>query len=159
MTWFYSKNGRQLGPVTESELLVKFASGELSKTDLVWKEGMHAWMPFEKVEFAGVLPKPSVSGQMEGSVMLPQPPGRSFAQMPQYVPNYLWQSIVVTMFCCMPFGIVAIVYASEVDSHNARGDHAGAQAASNSAKIWIGVSVGAFLLCFAIGIILVLTSI
>jgi hypothetical protein len=46
----------------------------------------------------------------------------------------------------MPFGVVAIVYAAKVDSLIAVGDYVGAQSASDSAKIWVGVSVGIFLL-------------
>ena len=65
----------------------------------------------------------------------PLPPG-------QEIPNYLWQSIVVTIFCCWPFGIPAIVYAAKVDSLKARGDISGAMAASASAKTWCMVSVG-----------------
>ena len=58
------------------------------------------------------------------------------------IPNYLWQSIVVTIFCCWPFGIPAIVYAAKVDGLKARGDIAGAMAASASAKTWCTVSAG-----------------
>lgn len=62
------------------------------------------------------------------------------------VPSYLWQSIVVTLLCCLPAGIVAIVYASKVDSLLSGGDVAGAQAASGSAKTWCWVSLGLGLL-------------
>jgi hypothetical protein len=55
----------------------------------------------------------------------------------------------------MPFGVVAIVYAAKVDSLMAVGDYVGAQSASDSAKIWVGVSVGMFLLIFVGYIILV----
>lgn len=58
------------------------------------------------------------------------------------VPNYLVQSILVTLCCCLPFGIVSIVYAAQVNSKLAAGDHAGAVAASQSAKTWCWVSFG-----------------
>ena len=29
-----------------------------------------------------------------------------------HVPNYLVQAILVTIFCCLPFGIASIVYAA-----------------------------------------------
>jgi hypothetical protein len=54
----------------------------------------------------------------------------------QPISNYLWQSIVVTILCCLPFGIVAIVYASGVDGKAAMGDFNGAKRASNAAKNW-----------------------
>ena len=46
------------------------------------------------------------------------------------IPTYLVQSILVTVFCCLPFGIVGIVFASQVSSKLAAGDIAGAQASS-----------------------------
>jgi len=44
--WYYTQgDSDRLGPVSESELLAKLASGELRKRDLVWKEGMPEWAP------------------------------------------------------------------------------------------------------------------
>ena len=51
--------------------------------------------------------------------------------------NYLLESILVTMCCCQPFGIVGIVFASQVNSKYAVGDYLGAQQASNDAKKWV----------------------
>ena len=74
-----------------------------------------------------------------GKSLLPETP----APVPQRpVPNYLVQAILVTIFCCLPFGIVAIVYAAQVNSKLAAGDYNGAMASSNSAKIWTWVSFG-----------------
>jgi hypothetical protein len=60
------------------------------------------------------------------------------------VPTYLVQSILMTLFCCMPFGIVAIVHAAKVESKQSAGDYEGALLASNSAKkwCWIGFWTG-----------------
>jgi len=49
MQWYYSKNGTQLGPVAQGELLAKLASGEVSPADLVWKDGMADWIPASQV--------------------------------------------------------------------------------------------------------------
>ncbi len=70
------------------------------------------------------------------------------------IPNYLWQSIVVTILCCLPFGVVAIVYAAKVDGLTASGDLAAARAASNSAKLWVNLSEGSVLILVVNGIIL-----
>jgi hypothetical protein len=63
---------------------------------------------------------------------------------PSKIPNYLVQSILVTLCCCIPFGIVAIVYAAQVNSKMAANDFAGAQNSSDQAKkwCWIGFGVG-----------------
>ena len=52
----------------------------------------------------------------------------------QQVPNYLVQSILVTLFCCLPLGIVSIVFAAQVNSKLEAGDYEGAVAASKNAK-------------------------
>ena len=58
------------------------------------------------------------------------------------VPNYLVFAILTTVFCCLPTGIPAIIYAAQVNGKLLAGDYAGAQAASNNAKIWCWVSFG-----------------
>jgi hypothetical protein len=63
---------------------------------------------------------------------------------PQAIPNYLVHAILVTLCCCLPFGIVSIIYATQVNTKRDMGDIAGAIEASNNAKKWamIGVGVG-----------------
>lgn len=60
--------------------------------------------------------------------------------MAAYVQNYLVQAILVTLFCCLPFGIVAIVFAAQVNAKLAGGDFEGAVNSSNSARTWCWVS-------------------
>ncbi|MBE0535990.1 MAG: CD225/dispanin family protein [Phycisphaerae bacterium] len=58
------------------------------------------------------------------------------------VPNHLVPAILVTVFCCLPFGIVAIVYAASVNGKVQAGDYAGAVAASRNAAMWSWISFG-----------------
>ena len=58
------------------------------------------------------------------------------------VPTYLAQAILCTLFCCLPAGIVAIVYAAQVSSKLGAGDYAGAIQSSANAKKWAWVSFG-----------------
>jgi Na+-driven multidrug efflux pump len=51
--------------------------------------------------------------------------------------NYLVESILVTIFCCLPFGIAGIVFASQVNSKYSSGDYEGALKASKDAKKWM----------------------
>jgi hypothetical protein len=60
---------------------------------------------------------------------------------PPHVPNYLVQSVLAALCCCLPFGIVALVFAAQVNSKLAAGDVAGAQASSRRARTWIIVAV------------------
>jgi hypothetical protein len=74
---------------------------------------------------------------------------RQFAP-PEPVPNYLVQSILVTLCCCMPFGIVALVYSAQVSSKLAAGDVAGAQACSRNASKWSIIALVAGILSSAV---------
>jgi len=58
------------------------------------------------------------------------------------VQNYLVFAILATVFCCLPAGIPAIVYAAQVNSKLQAGDLAGAQLASKNAKLWCLISLG-----------------
>ena len=49
-------------------------------------------------------------------------------------PNYLAWAIISTILCCLPFGIVSIIYAAQVNSKWASGDVSGAQQSSKNAK-------------------------
>ena len=53
-----------------------------------------------------------------------------------YVPNNLVWAILSTLFCCMPLGIVSIVYAARVDGKRAVGDIAGAREDARLAANW-----------------------
>lgn len=50
--------------------------------------------------------------------------------------NWLVESVLVTIFCCLPFGIAGIVFASQVNSRLAAGDYEGAVQASKDAGRW-----------------------
>ena len=150
MQWYYSKNGTQLGPVEESELRAKLGSGEIAAADLVWRDGMSDWLAAAKVAELNVAVSPPTAPPLGGVTQSPYSPPQSqpvqaYPQTKIYqgpdIPSNLWQSIVVTLMCCLPFGIVAIVYAAKVDGLKARGDIAGAMSAAASSRTWCNVSV------------------
>lgn len=58
----------------------------------------------------------------------------------EFVPNNLVWAILTTLFCCLPLGIVSIVYATQVDGLRAAGDIAGARAAADKARFWAIIS-------------------
>ena len=65
---------------------------------------------------------------------------------PVKVDNYLVPAILVTLCCCLPFGIVAIVYAAQVNTKLGAGDYAGAQESAKNAKLWCWLGFGAGIL-------------
>lgn len=65
--------------------------------------------------------------------------------------NWLVESILVTVLCCLPFGIAGIVNATKVESLYYSGDYESAEKASKDAKKWtlIGFfSMGGFLILY-----------
>lgn len=94
-------------------------------------------------------PPPEWQGQQPGW-QAPPPPGAWPAPQPgwqgqQEPENYLVWAILCTVLCCLPFGIVSIVYSNKVSGLWAQGRYPEAQEAANNAKKWaiIGAIVGA----------------
>lgn len=81
---------------------------------------------------------------LQSGVPAPPMPVTGVVMPPQgaTVPNYLVFAILTTVFCCLPTGIPAIIYAAQVNGKLLAGDYAGAQAASKNAKMWCWVSFG-----------------
>ncbi len=54
--------------------------------------------------------------------------------------------ILTTLFCCLPFGIVSIVKATQVDTYWAMGNYDEAYAAASSARKWALISLACSIL-------------
>ena len=122
-------DGLEYGPVTAEQLRQWLAEGRVNMQTRVQGVGSSEWKTFADFpELAGA----TAAGSPPP---VPPPPARP------NVPNYLVQSILATLFCCLPFGIVAIVYAAQVNTKLAGGDTAGALTASANAKKWCWASV------------------
>ena len=75
-----------------------------------------------------------------------------------HVKNYLVESILCTICCCLPFGIPGIVFAAQVDSKLKSGDVDGARESSEKAKKWTLVSFVLGLIANIIAILLYSTG-
>jgi hypothetical protein len=75
------------------------------------------------------------------------------------VPNYLVFAILATVFCCLPTGIPAIVYAAQVNGKLQAGDLAGAQQASKNARMWCLISLGLGIAVFVFYVILIMAGV
>lgn len=77
-------------------------------------------------------------------------------EKPKPPKSYLAESILVTLFCCLPFGIVGIVNAAKVETQYYAGDIEGANRASKEAGkwttigFWVGLGVGILYFIFLI---------
>lgn len=81
----------------------------------------------------------------------PPPPGGGAAT----VPNYLVPAII-SIFCCWPLAIPAIIFATQVNGKVAAGDVAGAQESSKKAKMFSFLAIGLGLAGIVIYVIMVL---
>jgi hypothetical protein len=72
------------------------------------------------------------------------------------VPNYLVPAII-SIFCCWPLAIPAIIFAVQVNNKVQAGDIAGAQDASKKAKMFAFIAIGLGvlgILCYVIMMVL-----
>ncbi len=60
--------------------------------------------------------------------------------VPERPPSYMWPSILATLCCFVPTGIVAIVKSASVQASYAGGDYERAKELSASAKTWLWVT-------------------
>ena len=70
------------------------------------------------------------------------------------VPNYLIPAILATIFCCLPLGVVSIIFATQVNSKIAAGDTAGALESSKKAKMFMFLAVGGGVLVWVFAIVM-----
>ena len=57
------------------------------------------------------------------------------------IDNYLVPALLTTLFCCMPFGVVALVYSGKVNAAKEEEDLELAIEASRKARFWYRTSI------------------
>lgn len=134
--YYILENGHKLGPLTHSELKAK----KITPTTYVWTTGLSDWKEAKFME--------DLSDLL--CELPPSPPS-----MPS---NYLWASILSTIFCCFPLGIVGIVFSMKVSKAYYNGDYEKAEEYSNGALLFSFISAAAvivlLLLSLTIGLII-----
>ena len=123
-------DGRRIGPVAAEELL----NLGLTRDSMVWREDFSGWTPARQVPeliclLNSVPPCPPGPGSFNQS--------RNRSYEPAHKPdNYMVWAILSTVMCCIPLGIVSIVYSSKVDSLWYNGEYEEAEKAAAKAKNW-----------------------
>lgn len=143
MKYSISRNGQVIGSYSEEEIRGYIQAGRIIGSDYALPEGGQQWIPVSQLSFGASAPGMSVP-----------PPSSSMAASRGKPGNNLVWAILSTLLCCLPLGVVAIVYAAQVDSKYAAGDHAGAQDASKKAAMfsWISFGIGlVVMLVYVIG--------
>jgi len=70
--------------------------------------------------------------------------------------TYLALSIIVTLICCLPFGLIGIINASRVESRYNAGNYDGALKASRNAKRWSLAGILFYVIVFILLFILLM---
>lgn len=157
--YYLNLQNEQQGPVDASQL----AAYGVNANTLVWTQGMAQWAPAGTVAelrpYIAPAPAPAAApsayapqpAAQPAPQPQPQPAAQSAPQSVVYVQpaagsasqpmmpkpgNNMLLGILSTLFCCLPLGVVSIIYASKVDGLYASGDYAGALSASKSARNW-----------------------
>ena len=94
--------------------------------------------------------QPYWQGQQPAGWQPPQP-GWQGQREPD---NYLVWAILCTVLCCLPLGIVSIVYSTKVSGLWVQGRYAEAQAAADNAKKWAIISAIVGAVAAVIGVVL-----
>lgn len=147
--YHYLVGNTQMGPFGIEELRTR----NLTPDTLVWAVGMESWLragdvPELSTLFMSAPPRPYEPIPQPQPVQPPyyqqpapgynQPAGAYYGGTSK-PKNWLVESILVTLFCCLPLGITGIIYSSRVDSAYAAGDINGALKASEEAGRWVKI--------------------
>ena len=125
--YFYTDGTTNFGPFTLEELKTK----RITRDTYVWYQGLDGW------KTASSLPELNELFMLTPPPIQPNPAFANYQQPPK---TWLVESILVTLFCCLPLGIVGIINATRVESRFYAGDYRGAHEASIEAKRWTTIS-------------------
>lgn len=164
---------QQYGPFPLEELMNK----NITPETMIWHSGMNDWAQAQTIEELKVL---WTAGTLSsGSADMATPESRygnmqsNRSQQGQYNPqnnnghqpeynnnrfnevrpipkNWLIESILVTLFCCPPFGIAGIISATKVETLYYTGDYEASVQASKDAKKWTLIGLGVVLVLFVL---------
>lgn len=132
MRYWTIVNGVPTGPMTFEDLTRVAGFGPDTP---VWREGLDDWTTASRLPDTAHLfamrPQPAYAPGTPS----PQPAGGE--SMPR---TYIVWAVISTLCCCLPTGIVALIYSSKVSPLWHRGDYDGARRASDKAGWWVIIS-------------------
>lgn len=145
--YYLDSNGSQCGPIPASE----FTRYGVTPDTYVWKVGMASWQKASQLPeladlFYSIPPvPPTVQAQVN--------PNRP--QRPET--NLVW-AILATLCCCLPLGVVSIVYAAQVDGFYNTQQYDKALEYSQNARKWAIISAVVGLVSSAVYTIFILIA-
>jgi hypothetical protein len=109
---------------------------------------MEAWLPVNQVfeieaeaTASGAMEVPAATAATTAATTPGPQAGGIDPKSLKQPPTHMASAILATLLCCLPLGIVAIVYASKLTALYQAGHYHGALEASSKAKFWSNMSV------------------
>lgn len=152
MLYYYvDSDGATQGPVNIGHFKTNFINGH----SWVWHDGLPQWVEAHTVPSLRSYMRsdlPASFSTKKGIVDLEKErmnipvnkvlPKTELDVLRSRVPKtWMIEAVLTTIFCCIPFGIVAIIYASRVAPYWRKGFYGESIASSNKAGLWVKISV------------------
>jgi hypothetical protein len=137
MNYYYTDGKERFGPFT----LAEFRTRNITRDTLVWREGLIDWMPAGNLSELESL---FIQNIAQEPVPTPVHALHSMADMPK---SWLVESILITIVCCLPLGIVGIILSIKMETLWKFGEYKAAQMLSDEAGRWVRIG-------FFVGIVL-----
>lgn len=125
--YYYTDGKERFGPFSIEELKDK----PITPQTLVWKEGLPDWVPANTLADLNTF---FLESPEELSTVSKSQTAHSLSVAPK---NWLIESVLVTIFCCLPIGIVGIILALLVDTLWKEGHKEAAERLSLEAGKWV----------------------
>ena len=152
--YYLDANNAQCGPVDASAL----SALGVTPTTLVWTQGMDEWQPASQVpELAPYLSPATDNTYYAGPTYYGSTGNVPDPAQPRPNNNLVW-AILTTLFCCLPFGVYAIIRATKVNGLYDSGQYEEAQKAAKDARNFSIISAIIGLICTIIYIVFLLNS-
>lgn len=136
-------NGVQEGPYELHDLPLE----RMTPLTPVWHEGLPAWLPASQVplvaeQMAGAARQDEAQHQFQHQFAAAQAAAQQpLAEQEKAPASYLVWSVLMTVLCCNPIGIVPIITGAMTRSRFNNRDYAGSKRMSETTAWWVMITI------------------
>ncbi|MFP6888022.1 MAG: CD225/dispanin family protein [Opitutales bacterium] len=154
-SYWLHRDGQRYGPYEKNNLEKYLSTGNAGREDRIQGVDSGKWTTVGQV--VGKAKVATAENQQLITRKTSINPQKRF-RPPKPESPMVW-AVLATLCCCQPLGVVAIVYATQVDSKYSAGDYNGAQQSAEKAKSWCWIAFGSGLaLGFLFGILQIMAE-